>query len=69
MLFAKEMEPRCAYCDRGTPLDEDSILCIKRGVVAPGHACSSFKYDPFKRVPPRPLVPDFSKLKDEDFVL
>ena len=69
MLFDKEMEPRCAYCERGTPLEEGAVLCIRRGVVAPGDSCRAFRYDPFKRVPPRPAVPDFSRLKDEDFTL
>ena len=55
MLFQKNIEPRCTYCQRGTPLDEEKIR--------------SFKYDPLKRVPPPPVAPDFSKLKDEDFTL
>ena len=49
--------------------DEEKILCTKQGVVAPGGSCRSFKYDPLKRVPPPPVAPDFSKLKDEDFTL
>ena len=69
MLFEKKMEPRCAYCARGTRLDEESILCAKRGVVPAGNACRAFQYDPLKRVPPPPVAPDFSKLKDEDFTL
>ena len=67
MLFQKNIEPRCTYCQRGTPLDEEKILCTKQGVVAPGGSCRSFKYDPLKRVPPPPVAPDFSRLKDEDF--
>ncbi len=69
MLFEKKIEPRCAYCQRGAPLSEDSILCIRKGIVSPDWHCRSFRYDPLKRVPPRPPAPDFSKLKDEDFVL
>ena len=56
MLFEKKMDPRCAYCQRCAPLDEESVMCIKRGVVPAGF-------------PPRPPAPDFSRLKDEDFVL
>ena len=63
MLFQKNIEPRCTYCQRGTPLDEEKILCTKQGVVAPGGSCRSFKYDPLKRVPPPPVAPDFSKLR------
>lgn len=69
MLFEKKIEPRCAYCQRGATLNGDSVLCIRRGVVSPDWHCKSFRYDPLKRVPPRPPAPDFSKLKDEDFVL
>ena len=35
MLFQKNIEPRCTYCQRGTPLDEEKILCTRQGVVAP----------------------------------
>ena len=53
MLFEKKMDPRCAYCQRCAPLDEESVMCIKRGVVPAGFHCRAFKYDPLKRVPPR----------------
>ena len=69
MLFDKKIDPRCAYCKRGTMLEEEAVLCGKRGVVAPNYACRSFKYDPFKRTPPKPIHFDGSKLKDEDFSL
>ena len=35
MLFQKKIEPRCAYCKRGTPLEGEQILCPKKGVVTP----------------------------------
>ena len=69
MLFQKSIDPRCAYCARGTYLEKDAVLCPKRGVVTAASSCRSFKYDPFKRVPPAPAQPDFSKLKEEDFSL
>lgn len=69
MLFQKKIEPRCVYCERGTQLDEEKILCTKKGVVSPAGSCRAFKYDPLKRVPPMPKAPDFSNLKDEDFKL
>ena len=69
MLFEKKMDPRCAYCQRCAPLDEESVMCIKKGVVPAGFHCRAFKYDPLKRVPPRPAAPDLSRLKDEDVVL
>ena len=69
MLFDKDMEPRCAYCKRGANLGEDRVMCLKNGIVPAGGSCRAFRYDPLKRVPPKPLRPDFSKLRDEDFVL
>ncbi len=68
-LFERDIEPRCAYCARGATLDTGSILCAKKGVVTPGSSCGAFRYDPLKRVPPKPAAPDFSKLSDEDFRL
>ena len=69
MLFRKDIEPRCAYCAKGTQLDEGRIACLKKGVMAPGDHCSAFVYDPLKRVPAPPASVDFSHLKEEDFVL
>lgn len=68
-LFESNIEPRCAYCAKGAPLDGEAILCSKRGIVSPGSSCGSFRYDPLKRVPPRPAALDLSKLSDEDFRL
>ena len=67
MLFRKDIEPRCAYCCRGQGISEREVACVKRGVVPAENSCRSFRYDPLKRVPPRPVKADFSKLKDEDF--
>lgn len=69
MLFSKNIEPRCSYCQRGKALEADTVLCIKKGIMEAGSSCPSFRYDPLKRVPPRPVAPDFSRLKDEDFQL
>ena len=69
MLFEKKMDPRCAYCQRCAPLDEESVMCIKRGVVPAGFHCRAFKYDPLKRVPPRPAAPGFSRGEGAGFVL
>lgn len=68
-LFESSIEPRCIYCAKGAPLDEGHILCAKKGVVTPGDACFGFRYDPLKRVPPKPAALDLSKLSDEDFRL
>lgn len=69
MLFEKDIEPRCAYCKRGAVLDEERVMCVKKGIVASGGSCRRFKYEPLKRVPPKPAAADFSHLKEEDFVL
>jgi hypothetical protein len=69
MLFTKKIEPKCAYCKRGKALDEATILCRKRGIAQPEGNCGAFRYDPLKRVPPRPVTPDFSRLREEDFTL
>lgn len=68
-LFQKHMEPRCAYCSRSRPLDEEQVICEKKGVMSGTSSCRAFRYDPLRRVPPRPAKADFSKLKDEDFQL
>lgn len=69
MLFEKDMDPRCAYCQRGTPLDGDKVMCVKKGIVSAAGSCRRFRYDPLKRVPPKPLAARFDHLRDEDFVL
>ena len=68
-LFQKKIEPRCAYCVRGQMLSEDQVACPKKGVMSPGSSCRAFKYDPLKRVPPRPAKLTASGLTDADFSL
>ncbi len=68
-IFKDDIPPRCAYCAKGAPLDGGRILCARKGVVDPGSSCGGFRYDPLKRVPPKPAVLNTSKLKDEDFRL
>ena len=69
MLFKKDIEPRCAYCKRGAALDEERVMCMKKGIVSAAGACRAFKYEPLKRVPPKPAAPNFAHLSEEDFVL
>ncbi len=68
-LFQKNIDPRCSYCARSRPLDTDQVVCDKKGVMSGASHCRAFRYDPLKRVPPRPAKADFSRLKDEDFQL
>lgn len=68
-LFQENIEPRCAYCAKGAPLEEGRILCAKKGVVPAGGSCLWFQYDPLKRVPPKPNLLDTSKISPEDLRL
>lgn len=67
MLFRKQIEPRCAYCARGARIDECHVVCVKRGVVEDTDKCPAFRYDPLRRVPPRPAELNTSGLSPEDF--
>ena len=69
MLFRKKMPRSCIYCAHGTKIDDEQVLCVKRGVVSVDHECRKFSYDPCKRVPPKPKALDFQKFKDEDYSL
>ena len=68
-LFRKNIEPRCAYCDKGSQISDIQVACVKKGIVAAEHHCGAFRYDPLKRVPPRPVKLESHKLKEEDFSL
>ena len=68
MLFQKKIEKSCTYCVHGTKLEEDQILCVKKGVV-PCKKCRKFTYDPTKRIPPKPKALDFNKYDNEDYSL
>lgn len=69
MLFQKKIERSCAYCLYGTRLEEDQILCAKRGMKTTGDKCRKFKYDPCKRIPVKAKALDFSQYTEEDFSL
>ena len=55
-LFRRDIEPRCAYCLHANPLDDHQMTCRKRGIVQADSHCRSFRYDPIRRVPPKPAV-------------
>ena len=67
MLFRRDIEPRCAYCAKGSVINEREVVCPRKGVVAVEFHCRAFKDDPLKRVPPRPVKLDTTRLKAEDF--
>ena len=67
--FQRKIEPRCGYCAHGRDLGEGQVACPKKGVMSAGSHCRAFRYDPLKRVPPRPAKLAGTELKDEDFAL
>ena len=69
MLFRKKIERSCAYCLYGAKLEDDMILCAKKGMKSIDDQCRRFKYDPCKRIPAKPKALDFSKYEEEDFSL
>ena len=69
MLFRKKIDPRCGYCQHAGRLDGEAMVCERCGVVPPEHRCRHFRYDPLKRVPPRPVKLATDTLKKEDFEL
>ena len=66
-LFRKDMDPRCAYCEYGSQLNEREVMCVKQGVMPVEGHCRRFRYDPLKRTPPRPATLDTEHLKEKDF--
>lgn len=69
MLFRKKMPKSCSYCVHGTRLNEDEVLCMRKGIVAADKHCLKFTYDPCKRVPLKRKASDFSKYDSDDFTL
>ena len=69
MLFRKKMPRSCSYCAYATKLNEEQVLCIKKGVRNGDLPCRKFSYDPCKRIPVKAKALDFSKYNDEDFSL
>ena len=61
MIFRKKIQKSCTYCAYGVKLDEEQILCSKRGTMPAEGKCRKFTYDPCKRTPPRPKALDFEK--------
>lgn len=69
MLFRKDIEPRCTYCRYSAPAEPETVICRKKGVRSAGDHCRSFRYDPLRRVPPKPKSVDFTKYDKEDYSL
>lgn len=69
MLFRKKIQRSCLYCTYGTKINDEQVLCIKKGVVSTDGSCRKFEYDPCKRVPSKPKALDFSKYDEQDYSL
>lgn len=69
MLFRRDIEPHCAYCEHAALVSDTELHCAKHGTVSPEHHCKAFRYDPLKRVPPRPVSLRLDKFKESDFAL
>lgn len=68
-LFNKDIDPMCLYCQHSHDISAQQVACVKHGLKAPTDKCRKFRYDPLRRVPPRPKKADFSGLTSEDFSL
>lgn len=69
MLFRKKIERCCCYCLHSTKLNDDSVLCTKRGIVPLTGKCFKFSYDPCKRIPGKAKALDLSKYEQKDYSL
>ena len=69
MLFRKKIDRSCAYCIYGTRLEDDEILCCKKGLKTVDDKCRRFQYDPTKRIPAKAKALDFAKYDEHDFSL
>ncbi|MCL2226832.1 MAG: hypothetical protein FWB97_04305 [Oscillospiraceae bacterium] len=69
MLFNRNIEPSCAYCRFSSALGRDEFACSKRGIMTSECSCSSFRYEPTKRVPEPMMVMRKPVLTEEEFTL
>lgn len=69
MLFRKKIERNCSYCLHAAQLEQEQILCAKRGLRPENAPCWRFRYDPCKRMPKKAKALDFSKYDKEDYSL
>ena len=69
MLFRKKIPRSCSYCANGVQLNDEQILCCKKGIRSLDDKCFMFRYDPCKRIPLKSKALDFSKYQSEDFSL
>lgn len=69
MLFRKKIERSCSYCQFSTKVDDEQVLCSKKGIRSCNSKCRKFTYDPCKRIPTKAKTLDFTQYNDRDFNL
>ena len=69
MLFRKKILRSCSYCEYAARIDDEQVLCCKKGLRFVSGKCRKFTYDPCKRVPAKSKAMDFLNYNDKDFSL
>ncbi|MGP1360901.1 MAG: hypothetical protein ACTTK5_00480 [Candidatus Fimenecus sp.] len=67
-IFSKNITPSCAYCTHAKiAKDNETFLCLKKGIVSNDYSCKKYSYDIFKRIPKR--LNNFQNFSENDFEL
>ena len=69
MIFRKNIDRYCTYCRHAGKIDDDQMICSKKGIVSSGHHCKRFSYDPLKRLPVRLKPLSTNNYTEADFTL
>lgn len=63
-----KISKRCEYCAYGRlTVDKQTVICPKKGPVAPDYFCRKYKYDIFKREPRKPAP--IEQINPDDYKL
>ena len=69
MLFRRNIQPCCTYCNFGMTLGFSEVACSKRGIMSEEGRCGAFRYEPTKRKPEYMRRVVTSKVREEDMRL
>ena len=69
MLFRKHIDPYCSYCKFASGAEPGMVICRKKGIMPESGNCRKFRYNPLRRIPPRPASIDFTKYDSQDYSL
>jgi len=69
LLFRRDIEPSCSYCQYGTSIGFGEVVCKKRGIMSSIGNCDAFRYEPTKREPEFTQSVQMTQTKAEDFSL